>query len=405
MSEHAPDDPRPMAWPYRADPPQRYWGNYRVYIQRGGLVRLEDDIRGFVAGQERTGDVSRFYFFCVAFDEMMKEGIKGDLAELGVYRGNTATLIAMMARRMGTTAYLLDTFEGFNSADLKGVDARRAMEFTDTSLEAVRALVGEDGVRYVKGYFPESMSQVPDDLKFALVHIDCDLYTPIANALNYFYPRLVPGGYLIVHDYFSLAWDGAEKAVDEFFADKPEPVIPLTDGCGSAVIRKARVPGRDGNWMTQKKHALFSSAWTSAGGGGLRPLLGDGWSVDEAWGVWGIGASHTIDVYMDTSPFGDIQIDVEAGAALIGPRQSQSVDVVVNGAIMATWQFSKGQNYGVRSVRIPNTAVTTGAPGCPTIRLMFRPHDVRPIDSLDPGNKDTRPLGMALKAIRNATGG
>jgi hypothetical protein len=404
MDEQAPDDPRPKAWPYRADPPQRYWGNYRHYIHRGGLVRLEDDISGFVAGEAKTGDVARFYFFCVAFDQMMKENIKGDLAELGVYRGNTATLIATMARRMGTTAYLFDTFEGFSAADLKGVDAGHAMEFADTSLEAVRALVGEASVRYVKGYFPDSRSQIPDDLKFALVHIDCDLYTPISNALNYFYPRLVPGGYLIIHDYFSLAWDGAERAVDEFFADKAEPVIPLTDGGGSAVIRKARTPGRDGNWMTHKKRALLSDAWTSAAKGGLRPLLGDGWSVDEAWGVWGVGASHTLNLYLDAAPVGDVEIECEAGAALIGPRQSQSVDVVLDGTIIATWEFAANRNYGVRSVLLPAGAVTPAAPGCPTLRLEFRPHDVRSIADIDPGNKDTRALGMALKAIRKAAG-
>jgi len=161
------------------------------------MIRLEDDIRGFTAGEQKNGDMSRFYFFCVAFDELMKEGIKGDLAELGVYRGHTATMLATMARRMQTTAYLLDTFEGFNPADLKGIDAGHKMEFGDTSLEAVRALVGEDNVRYIKGYFPESASMMPDDPKFALVHIDCDLYAPLLAALNYFYPRLVPGGYTL----------------------------------------------------------------------------------------------------------------------------------------------------------------------------------------------------------------
>ena len=53
----------------------------------------------------------------------MKEGVRGDIAELGTYKGDTATVLAAMARRMGTTAWILDTFEGFNPADLKGVDA------------------------------------------------------------------------------------------------------------------------------------------------------------------------------------------------------------------------------------------------------------------------------------------
>ena len=182
---------RPATWPYRADPPQRYWGNYGRYIQRGGLVDLEEDIQGFVAGGN-IGDISQFYFFCLAFDQIRKDGLEGDLAELGVYRGHTASLIAKMARRLGRTAFLLDTFEGFDQSDLSGIDAHQNMQFADTSLEAVKALVGEDSVKFLQGHFPGTATEIPET-SFCLVHIDCDLYTPILSALEYFYPRLVPG--------------------------------------------------------------------------------------------------------------------------------------------------------------------------------------------------------------------
>ena len=154
-----------------------------MYQARGGQVRLEDDIKGFVTGGANDGDISRFYFFSLAFDQLMKEGVTGDIAELGAYKGHTASLLATMARRMGTTAWVLDTFEGFSPVDLAGIDGTQKMQFQDTSLEAVRALVGDENTRYVKGYFPDSAAQMPDDLKFALVHIDCDLYLPISHAL------------------------------------------------------------------------------------------------------------------------------------------------------------------------------------------------------------------------------
>jgi O-methyltransferase len=48
----------------------------------------------------------------------------------------------------------------------------------------------------------------------------------------------VPGGFLIIHDYMSLYWDGVEKAINEFFADKPERFIPIPDKSGTIVIRK-----------------------------------------------------------------------------------------------------------------------------------------------------------------------
>jgi hypothetical protein len=392
--------PRPLHWPYRADPPGRYWKNYQLYQMRGGLVRLEDDVKGYTAGSVGEGDISRFYFFCLAFDQMTKEGVRGDLAELGTYKGNTATVLAAMARRMGTTAWILDTFQGFKPDDLKGVDAGHRMEFADTSLEAVRALVGDGNVRYVKGYFPESASQMPNDLSFSLVHIDCDLYVPTANALKYFYPRLVPGGYLIVHDYASLDWDGAEKAVDEFFADKPEPVVPLTDGCGSVVIRRARSNTGRENWLTRRRCAKFSHQWVSARQGGLMDILGDGWSGSEAWGVWGIGSFHTLNLYMERPPTDAVHVQIESAAALVGQRKSQEIDLFAGGRLLATWQFTMKNNKAQRSVTIPPDMVAVGDWNFPMIRLEFRPQEVAPVTELDPSLNDARSLGMALFALR-----
>jgi hypothetical protein len=393
---------RPVQWPYRADPPGRYWGNYSKYQMHGGLVRLEDDVRGFAADGANRGDISRFYFFCLAFDQLMKEGIKGDLAELGVYRGNTAVMLATMARRMGTTAWLLDTFEGFDPAELAGIDAAHKMEFTDTSLDAVRTLVGDANVRYVKGHFPGSSSQMPDRLTFSLVHIDCDLYAPMVEALNYFYPKLVPGGYLIIHDYASLAWRAAEKAVDEFFADKPEPVIPLTDGCSSAVIRKARSGGSELNWLLQRRCALFSQEWTSAGIGGLGDILVEGWSDPEHWGVWGIDASHCIDFYMPTPPTSPVRVEADVAASLLGTRKSQAIDVLTGKRFLTTWNFSLANNRSIRTVTVPLDAVCQGQWGCPMIRLEFRPHSVLPVNQLDPESQDPRQLGLAVYGLRRA---
>jgi O-methyltransferase len=223
--------------------PQRYLNTYFRYLERGGLLRIEEDGAGYV-NLTKGGDMSRFWTFCLAFDQIVKERIPGDFAELGVYKGKTATVLASFARRLGRKAYLLDTFDGFAEADLRGVDARQQVRFADTSLEAVRALVGEPNVSFIKGRFPETASQLPQQATFAFVHIDCDLYAPILGGLEYFYSRMAPGGFMFVHDYTSLAWDGAEKAVDDFFQDKSEAVIPLPDVSGSIVVRKAFAPLR-----------------------------------------------------------------------------------------------------------------------------------------------------------------
>jgi O-methyltransferase len=60
--------------------------------------------------------------------------------------------------------------------------------------------------------------------------------TPALSGLHFFYPRMPQDGILVVHDY--NAWPGACRAVDEFFADKPELPIAMPDKSRSAVIIK-----------------------------------------------------------------------------------------------------------------------------------------------------------------------
>lgn len=228
-------------WPgtYLSYGPDRYTINRDRYRAQGGTGRPWDT-SGFLHnnGIKNGGDLGRWYFLHLVCDQILEEGLSGDIAELGVYKGNTAVLLAALAGRLGTKAYLLDTYKGFAAIDLNGIDAKHRLKFADTSVEAVRALVNEPAAEFVAGYFPASADQIPEGASFVLVHLDCDLYAPMKAGLEYFYPRLVPGGFLIIHDYLSLYWPGAKKAVDEFLADKTERLVPVPDKSGTAVIRK-----------------------------------------------------------------------------------------------------------------------------------------------------------------------
>jgi hypothetical protein len=391
-------------WGYSASLPQRYSVNYARYLSLGGPVQLEEFVRGFVAGGENQHDMARFYFFCLVFDQLAKERVEGDLVELGVYKGHTAALLAAMARKLGRTAYIMDTFEGFHTGDLSGIDAAASNQsFRDTSLEAVRTAVGEDNVRYVKGYFPGTARELPDDGRYCLVHIDCDLYAPIRSALEYFYPRTVPGGFLIIHDYSSLYWSGAEKAIDEFFADKPEAVLPLPDSAGSVAVRKTRPPDSNGNWLEQKRASLLRNEWVSSAHGGLRELLGSGWSGPEDWGVWGVGEAHELLLVLPSHVDGEIELQMDVHVALIGDRTSQQFDVSLGNQTLTKWDFTLSANRGIRSVRIPVPAVAGNHDAPRSVRLMFRPLTVDSPAELDPTLTERRPVGLALHRLRFAT--
>jgi O-methyltransferase len=156
------------------------------------------------------------------------------MAEVGVYRGAMAVLYHHHFPEKNL--HLFDTFEGFPESDLEIAEDVR---FRDTSLEAVSALFpGAENVHLHKGYFPETAAGLESE-KFCFVMLDVDLYAPTKAGMEFFYDRLVPGGYLFAHDYTSPESNRAvSRAVDAFLADKPEGIIEIPDMWGSAVFRK-----------------------------------------------------------------------------------------------------------------------------------------------------------------------
>jgi tetratricopeptide (TPR) repeat protein len=188
-----------------------------------------------------SGDIARLYSLILNIKQVLADGVPGDIAEVGVYRGNSAAVLAHYARANGRRLYLFDTFKGFDARDLKGVDRNSPGDFSETSLKLVQQHVGEQAVVYVEGYFPQS---IPLDIadRFAIAHLDCDLYAPMKAGLAFFYPRLSPGGLLLLHDYSSGYFPGAKQAIDEFVATIPENLVLLPDKSGSALVRKSSAP-------------------------------------------------------------------------------------------------------------------------------------------------------------------
>ncbi len=381
--------------------PQRYSENLHRYKAAGGAIDLEDLRRAFTHNSRNNrGDLNRFYTLALIFDQILKEHLAGDIAELGVYKGNTAYMLAWLARQTGATAYLLDTYEGFSPEDLFGVDADKRMEFADTSLEQVRAFVGNANVRFVQGFFPDTSDQIPPEAEFCLVHIDCDLYAPFKAALNFFYDRLVPGGFLVMHDYASLHWDGAERAVDEFFADKPESVLPVSDASGTVMIRKMKRADRFDNWFVHAKTTGFANSWVRANSADVLVHLADGWTAPEAWGTWGLGESHTLSLLLMRMPANGIELAVESTVLLVpGRREAMTVDVLTGGVLVATWHYDLAQNVAVRSVIIPRDSIRL-KDGLPYMEVTFRPGSLATPHALDPANNDTRVLGVGLIRFR-----
>lgn len=76
--------------------------------------------------------------------------------------------------------------------------------------------VDDNAVRLVQGLFEDTIS---GDEPVALAHVDGDWYASTMTCLERISPRLVPGGRLVIDDYYT--WSGCRTAVDEYFAGRP----------------------------------------------------------------------------------------------------------------------------------------------------------------------------------------
>jgi O-methyltransferase len=190
------------------------------------------DLHEAIAGSD---DYFRYATLGLAAQRVLDEDVPGAFAEVGVWRGETSAFLHRVAPER--TLYLFDTFEGFDQRDLP--PGASDLRFRDTSQEAVRRRVGpSERVVLRPGYVPDTLAGLEDET-FAFVLLDLDLLDPTRASLEFFYPRLAPGGYLVMHDYNNSESDWAcKRAFDEFLRDRPEQLVELGDVWGSALVRK-----------------------------------------------------------------------------------------------------------------------------------------------------------------------
>jgi O-methyltransferase len=165
--------------------------------------------------------------------------LPGDMVECGVYRGETLASEALYLKQHNISKTLCgcDSFEGFDETVLSEIalggshdPQKKIGGFSDTSFgliqEKLRSLEVHERVSLLKGYFQDTLHEL-DGRRFCFVHLDCDLYDSYKTCLDFFYPRLVPGGIILLDEYNDPPWPGCNKAVDEFLQDKQEQVMEI----------------------------------------------------------------------------------------------------------------------------------------------------------------------------------
>lgn len=197
--------------------------------------------------------MERCYALYKAVEYIVKNNIEGDFVECGVWRGGSSMVILKTLMLHGVKnrkLYMYDTYEGMSEPTaLDGKEANKEWKAAVVSdetnnwclskIDEVRANMQSTGydinlIELVKGKVEDTIPGVLPG-KLALLRLDTDWYESTRHELLHLFPLLVQNGVLVIDDYGH--WEGARKAVDEYFSGNSKAWMHRLDYSGRLMIK------------------------------------------------------------------------------------------------------------------------------------------------------------------------
>lgn len=162
--------------------------------------------------------------------------LPGDFVECGVHYGGLATAILTdLPWNQGTTRqfYLMDTFQGFPPEHRVVAAKVHRSDYLEDIWPRVQTHFQQfPAAKLIRGAVPQTLSQVSTQ-QIAYLSIDMNCAEPEVAALDYFWPRLVSGGLVLLDDYaFAEAYRRQKDAIDQWATPKSIPILTLPTGQG-----------------------------------------------------------------------------------------------------------------------------------------------------------------------------
>jgi hypothetical protein len=171
---------------------------------------------------------------CSALDYIQNSPVEGDIAEFGVGSGWTATVLSRASdRKKARSFHLFDSFEGLPDSTSKidlntplvaaGVWGKGTCNWKmdpDILRRILEQKLPAEKINIYPGWFSVTLEKMPATTRFALAHVDCDLYQSTFDVLFALFSKrlLTPGGLLLFDDWFCNAANpefGQQKAWHE----------------------------------------------------------------------------------------------------------------------------------------------------------------------------------------------
>lgn len=182
--------------------------------------------------------VEQIYDIYKSVEYLCKKSIPGAIVECGVFKGGSMLAAAETLAHFGDTSrtlYLFDTFTGMTSpteqdldivsysmvAHYQKYDHTRSCYLKETQDNMRRSRYPFRNMVFIPGPVEQTIPQTTPD-PIAYLRLDTDWYASTKHELIHLYPKLVPGGVLIIDDYG--AFQGARQAVDEYFQETKQAV-------------------------------------------------------------------------------------------------------------------------------------------------------------------------------------
>jgi O-methyltransferase len=175
--------------------------------------------------------------FCV--EQVLQEGVTGDLIETGVWRGGASIFMRALLKAYGDQeriVWVADSFQGCPPPDPEkfphdlGLDLSHFKELAiprdQVEHNFARYDLLDEQVRFLEGWFKDTLLSAPIE-RLAVMRLDGDLYESTMDALSALYPRLSPGGYVIIDDYGAIT--ACRLAVEDFRAGQGivDEIVPV----------------------------------------------------------------------------------------------------------------------------------------------------------------------------------
>lgn len=158
-------------------------------------------------------------------EQVLEDGVPGDLIEAGAWRGGATIFMRALLEAYGVSdrkVWVADSFEGLPPPDLEKYPADAGLDLSQIDALAVsqeevqrnfrRYGLLDEQVVFLKGWFKDTLPGAPID-QLAVLRLDADLYESTMDGLTYLYPKVAPGGCVIIDDY---AIPACHKAVTDY---------------------------------------------------------------------------------------------------------------------------------------------------------------------------------------------